>query len=81
MKISLNWVKRFVDIPDSYSGEELGRLLTLKTAEVEEVADQGESLDKVVVGEIKKIEKHPDADMTDFLLFEIQKEPPSLAEL
>lgn len=62
MKISLNWIKDFVDVPDNYSGEELGKLITLKTAEVEEVIDQRAGLDKIVVGEVKKIGPHPDAD-------------------
>jgi len=62
MKISLNWIKDFVNVSSKYSGEELGRLLTLKTAEVEEVIDRGSVFEKIVVGEIIEISAHPDAD-------------------
>jgi phenylalanyl-tRNA synthetase beta chain len=62
MLISLNWLRDFVDIPHSTDAEELGRLFTLRTAEVEEVRDLAKNLDKVVVGQIKKIKPHPNAD-------------------
>ena len=41
MKISLNWIKEFVDIPAKYSPKELAELLTLRTCEVEGYEDQG----------------------------------------
>ena len=62
MKISLNWLRDFVDIPSNIEAEKFGSDFTLRTAEVEHVDDLAKALDKVVVGQIKKIEKHPDAD-------------------
>ncbi|MFC1612972.1 phenylalanine--tRNA ligase subunit beta [Patescibacteria group bacterium] len=62
MKISLNWLKEFVKIPDKISPEKIGIALTLKTVEVEGIERQGENLENVVIGKIKKIEKHPNAD-------------------
>lgn len=62
MKLSLNWIKKFVDVPAKYSAEELGHLVTMKTAEVEEVISQAKAFDKIVAGEIKEIGPHPDAD-------------------
>ncbi len=61
MKISLNWIKKFVDI-DKYNPYELSEILTEKTVEVEEIIHIAENLDKIVVGEIKQIKPHPNAD-------------------
>ncbi|MFH0854601.1 MAG: phenylalanine--tRNA ligase subunit beta [bacterium] len=62
MKISLNWLKQFVDMPKDITPEKLAEVLTLKTVEVEGVERQGKYLDNVVVGKIAKIEPHPNAD-------------------
>lgn len=62
MLISLNWLRDFVDIPHNTDAEEFGKLFTLRTAEVEEVRDLAKNLNKIVVGQIKKIKPHPDAD-------------------
>jgi phenylalanyl-tRNA synthetase beta chain len=62
MFISLNWLKDFVQIPENLSPKDLGRLLTLKTAEVEEVKSIAESLEHIVVGKIISLEQHPEAD-------------------
>ncbi|MBU0670833.1 MAG: phenylalanine--tRNA ligase subunit beta [Patescibacteria group bacterium] len=60
MKLSYNWLKDYIDIKDS--PEKVGELLTLHTAEVEGVEKMGEHLNLVVVGLVKKIKTHPDAD-------------------
>ena len=62
MLVSYNWLKYYVDLPDSLTSEELGLKLTMTTVEVEGVEKQGDMLDGVVVGEILEIKKHPDAD-------------------
>lgn len=61
MLVSLNWLKDFVDTPALQSNE-LGELLTLKTAEVDKVIDEGENLNSIVVGQIVEITAHPNAD-------------------
>lgn len=60
MKISLNWLKQYVDIKET--PQEVERLFTMHSAEVEDIKPQGELLEKVVVGQIKQIRKHPNAD-------------------
>lgn len=60
MKLSYNWLKQFVDIKST--PEELGDKLTMLGFEIEHIERMGEGLETVVVGEIKKIDKHPDAD-------------------
>jgi phenylalanyl-tRNA synthetase beta chain len=62
MKISLNWLKDFVDISKIVTPENLGMKLTMATAEIEGVERRGEVLDKLVVGFVKTREKHPNAD-------------------
>lgn len=59
MKLSLNWIRDFVDIPKNKSGRKLAELLTLHTAEVEGVE---EPFENIVVGKIKAVRPHPDAD-------------------
>ncbi len=62
MLISYNWIKNYVDLPDSLSPEELALKLTMSTVEVEGVEKLGKDLENIVVGLVKKVEKHPDAD-------------------
>ncbi|MCP4297166.1 MAG: phenylalanine--tRNA ligase subunit beta [Proteobacteria bacterium] len=61
MKISLNWVKEFVEFPD-LSAEELARTITLSVCEVEGYEETGTHLNQVIVAEVTKIEPHPNAD-------------------
>ncbi len=61
MKISLNQLRQFVEIPD-IDPKELGQLFTTRTAEVEGVEDEGELYRNIVAGQIQKIEPHPNAN-------------------
>jgi phenylalanyl-tRNA synthetase beta chain len=63
MKISYNWLSDFINIP--LSPEETGIILTdigLEVEKIEVVESIKGGLKNVVVGEIKTVEKHPDAD-------------------
>lgn len=51
-----------MEIPKSLKPEDLGNMLTLKTAEVEAVYNQAEAFDNMVVGQIMEILPHPNAD-------------------
>jgi len=62
MLLSLNWLRDFADIPKSISPQELGRLLTLHTVEVDSIKNQAEKFDNFVIGKIITIKKHPNAD-------------------
>ena len=62
MLISLNILKKFVDIPDEISSEEIANLLTMKTMEMEDWQELGKYWENVIVAEVKTIEKHPEAD-------------------
>jgi phenylalanyl-tRNA synthetase beta chain len=60
MKVSLNWLKDYVEIHIGL--KELIDLLTMAGLEVEEAISMGGGLEKVVVAEIRSIRKHPNAD-------------------
>ena len=60
MKVSLNWIKDYVEIRMEL--KELLHLLTMAGLEVEEATSVGEGLENVVVAEIQTIRKHPNAD-------------------
>jgi phenylalanyl-tRNA synthetase beta chain len=60
MKVSLNWLKDYVEIRMGL--KELTELLTMGGLEVEQVVQMGEGFEKVVVAEINSIRKHPNAD-------------------
>ncbi len=61
MKLSLNWLKELVDLPE-ISTPEIVHLLTMSGLEVEEVIDQNEIYRNFVVGYVKEKKKHPNAD-------------------
>ncbi len=60
MKVSLNWLKDYVDI--RMEKKELINLLTMAGLEVEQAVSTGEGFDKIVVAEISSVRKHPNAD-------------------
>lgn len=60
MKVSLEWLSELVDIDQS--AEELAETLTRGGIEVEDVENLNKGFEKVVIGEILSLTKHPDAD-------------------
>jgi phenylalanyl-tRNA synthetase beta chain len=60
MKITLNWLKQYVEF--NWSPQELAERLTMLGIEVEGVKKLGGDLDGVVVAQILASEKHPNAD-------------------
>ena len=69
MLVSLNWLKDFVDIPPSCSGQELAEQLTLSVCEVESVIETGHTLGQVQIVHIESIEPHPHADKLKLVTF------------
>ncbi len=63
MKVSLNWLNDYVDVSEFYSNTDaLSKILTDAGLEVDGVEDMAKSFQHVVVGHIKELQKHPDAD-------------------
>ena len=65
MRVSLNWLKDFVDI--DMSVEDLAELLTMSGLEVESMEPVGRFLDHVVAGKILSVRNHPKADKPLFV--------------
>ena len=61
MNTSLSWIKAYVPELD-VTAQEYTDAMTLSGTKVEGYEELDADLDKIVVGQIDKIEKHPDAD-------------------
>ncbi len=62
MLVSYNLLTKYVDLPKGVTPAEVAEKLTMATVEVESVVEAGKALDKVVVGKVVKLVKHPNAD-------------------
>ena len=60
MKVSVNWLKQLVAI--NLSVDELAHTLTMAGLEVEEISPVAPTFDKIVVGEVRTVAPHPNAD-------------------
>jgi phenylalanyl-tRNA synthetase beta chain len=72
MKLSYNWLKEF--LPKLKNPFELGRILSIKVAEVEKVFEAGKEFDKIVVAKILEVKYHPQADKLKIVLVDTGKE-------
>ena len=76
MKVSLNLIKKYVDLPSNLTNKQIAYDLTLRTVEVENVEDLGAKFNNIVVGKIEKISAHPNADKLRICMVDIgEKEP------
>lgn len=62
MKISLEWLKDYVELPTDLSIETIAHGLTMATVEVEGVEKQAAGFDAMRVGRINEVKSHPNAD-------------------
>ena len=70
MLVSINWIKDYVDL-DGCDIKGLINKFTLATAEVEDIYYMGRDVQKVVVGEIKTLENHPESKKLHLLTVDI----------
>lgn len=61
MRVSYNWLKELVDL-GGIGPRELAEKMTMAGVAVEHLEELGKDIDKVVIGKIIKIDRHPDAD-------------------
>ena len=64
MKISLNWLKQYVTIPETVSNEELIRLIGARLVEVEGVIDESYKYDNIYIVRVETCEKIPETHLT-----------------
>ena len=62
MKISLNWIRDYIDLPADLELSKLAYDLTMSTVEVEGVTEVKGLFEGMVVGVVREIKPHPDAD-------------------
>ena len=62
MILSLSWIKDYVSLPDDADLTKLAYDLTMDTVEVEDVEYLGKRFENMVVGVIKAVNPHPNAD-------------------
>jgi phenylalanyl-tRNA synthetase, beta subunit, non-spirochete bacterial len=61
MKISLNWIKDFVNL-DGISVKDIWYRFTMSAAEVEDVVEMGADIKNVVVGKVLSVKPHPSSN-------------------
>ncbi|MBN2616682.1 MAG: phenylalanine--tRNA ligase subunit beta [Spirochaetales bacterium] len=71
MKISIDWIKDYVNIPD-ISDKELSEKFTLATCEVEGVERTGELLNSIYIVEVLEKKQHPDSDHLNLVTFRVK---------
>ncbi len=74
MRISLNWLKEYVDIP--VDADTLAEHLTMLGLEIEAMDRPGAEISEVYIGQILSIEPHPDADKLVVCRTDIGREDP-----
>lgn len=76
MRVSLNLVKKYIDLPKELTYKQIAYDLTLRTVEVESVENTSEKFHDIIVGKILEIKKHPNADSLKLCITDIgEKEP------
>lgn len=70
--VSFEWLKHYVDLK-GVKPDEFARQMSLSGPAVEKIYPRVELLDKVMVGKIKKIKKHPNADKLKLVDVDIGK--------
>lgn len=73
MNTSLSWLKAYVPGLDC-TAQEYTDAMTLSGTKVEEFTELDRNLEKIIVGKINKIEKHPDADKLIICQVQIDEE-------
>src|SRR3989338_62735 len=71
MQLPLSWLKKFIAI--KASPEEIAEKLTLSGTEVTRIIRHSAGLEKVVVGQIKRIKPHPGAEKLRLAYVEVGK--------
>ncbi|MDO4375796.1 MAG: phenylalanine--tRNA ligase subunit beta [bacterium] len=76
MRVSLNLVKKYIDLPKELTYKQIAYDLTLRTVEVESVENTSEKFHDIIVGKILEIKKHPNADSLKLCITDIGEEEP-----
>ncbi len=76
MKVSLKWLKKYIDLPEKITPKDIAYDLTLRTVEVESVENIGDKFHNIIVGSILEVKKHPNADLLKVCIVDIGEKKP-----
>ncbi len=72
MKVTLSWLKEYVDL--DLTAEQIAEIFDLSGTEVDSVTKIGDEIKEVVVGEVKSISPHPQADRLSYCRVDLGEE-------
>lgn len=76
MKISLNLVKKYIDLPKKLTNSDIALDLTVKTVEIEDITNTVDKYKNIVVGKILEIKDHPNAEKLKICITDIGEGEP-----
>ena len=76
MRVSLNLIKKYVDLPKNLTDKQIAYDMTLRTVEVDKVEDVSLKYHDIVVGKILEVKKHPNADRLKICITDIGEDKP-----
>ena len=76
MKVSLNLIREYVDLPQNLTDEQIAYDMTLRTVEVEKVENTALKFHDIVVGKILEVKKHPNADKLRICMVDVGEAEP-----
>ena len=76
MRVSLNLLKKYIDLPKDITPKDIAYDLTLRTVEVEDVIDTALKFHDIVVGKILEVKPHPNADKLRICITDIGEKDP-----
>ena len=76
MKVSLNLIRKYVDLPEDLTDEQIAYDMTLRTVEVEKVENTAQKFHDIVVGKILEIKEHPNADKLRICMVDVGEAEP-----
>ena len=77
IRVSLNLIRKYIDLPKDITDEKIAYDMTLRTVEVDEVEKMAEKFHDIVVGKILEVKKHPNADKLRICIVDIGDEEPT----
>ena len=76
MRVSLNLIKKYVDLPKNLTDEQIAYDMTLRTVEVEKVENMALKYHDILVGKILEVKQHPNADKLKICITDIGEDEP-----
>ena len=76
MRVSLNLIKKYVDLPKNLTDKQIAYDMTLRTVEVEDVENTALKYHDIVVGKILEVRKHSNADKLKICITDIGEDKP-----